>query len=152
METTDHRGTMDGKSRGLQSRKPVFLVSIMEFVNCTPHDITVLAEDGTTILLHVPKADPPIVLRVEESESKSAGMLGNVPILDPPTYGGVTGRPLPGAKDGAWPPLLVSQLVGKALSDYPGAVYGPHTGPAYAVRKEGRIVGTKALIRYKKAS
>jgi len=104
----------------------------MQFINCTPHPITI---DGVGTL-------PPsgIIPRCATVRSEPA-FVGGVRVVAQ-SMGEVTG--LPAQKDGV--ALIVSALVLGALKGTRQDVFAPDTG-ADAVRENGQIVSVRGLVQ-----
>jgi hypothetical protein len=104
----------------------------MEFINCTPHALTVeglgtLAPSGVLPRCATVRSEPTIV--------------GGVRIVAQ-SLGEVTGLPAPVEGVG----LVVSAMVLGALKGSRPDVYAPDTG-ADAVRENGQIVSVRGLVR-----
>lgn len=104
----------------------------MEFVNCTPHALTI---EGLGTL--PPSGTLPRCAAVRTESSPVGGVR-----LVRQTMGQVTG--LPDAREGV--ALIVSALVLGALNGTRGDVYAPDTGPD-AVRENGQIVAVRGLVQ-----
>lgn len=125
-------------------------------INLTPHDIhvyvpwTVEGEGPYGPVRTFPRSG--IECRcVGRTPKEYEPLLGNVPVTAAPEYTDVEGFP-EGESFGS--DILVSLVVGQYLQlypeEYPGAVYGPDTGPTGGVRdKDGKILGTRHLVLYK---
>lgn len=112
----------------------------MKVINLTPHDIVVLAEDGSEIRRY------PASGQVARATSKTEiiGELDGIAVAKQ-QFGEVEGLPAP--EPGVV--YLVSMVVGQAVAGTRDDVYGPDTSPAGAVRDaEGKIIGTRRLVKY----
>lgn len=102
-------------------------------LNLTPHQITVIKDDGTTFVF-----DPSGTVARVSTVEEVVGVVGGVPVPKR-TFESVVGLPPEGT------PCIVSAMV---LAAAPGraGVYAPDSG-ATAVRNEkGHIVAVKRLI------
>lgn len=109
-------------------------------INCTPHDIVLRDASGID---HTISASG-IVPRVASTPGALRDLGLPVQVADADTFGDVTG--LPDAVDGTF--LLVSAMVGAALSGSRPDVLVPGTGPADGcIRDGGRIVAVTRLKR-----
>ena len=112
----------------------------MKIVNLTPHDIVVIAEDGSEIRRYPASGQ---VARAK-TETVVVGEIDGVPVARQ-AFGDVQGLPDP-QPDTLY---IVSMVVGQALGGSRTDVLGPDTSPAGAVRDaEGRIIGTRRLVAY----
>ncbi len=113
------------------------------FVNLTPHNVTVLTENGE---MNIPSAG---VARLQQKE-EVCGQLGEIPVVRT-QYGELQ---LPEGVDITGKHIIVSQLVAQGAADKllargAKSVLVPNTGPTPngAVRDEqGRIKGVRSLV------
>ena len=115
-------------------------------LNCTPHDILFINAMGEKLV--VPRSN--YCIRLTESNQKKYGQHESlrVPIVSTPVYDGMTGAPEDTTQD-----IIVSMPVGQEITagriQWKGNVFGPDLSPTGVIRDEnGRILGTKRLIRY----
>lgn len=102
------------------------------FINKTPHDVTIVGEDGKTIITF-PKSDNPFRL---EEETISLGKIGDIPITETIMK---TEGDLPKKKIGVF--YIVSRAVQEAYPDRIDLFI-----PNESVRdKDGRIIGCRSL-------
>lgn len=104
----------------------------MEFINCTPHALTI---EGLGTL-----APSGVVPRCATVRSEST-IVGGVRIVAQ-SMGDVTGLPAP--VEGV--ALIVSALVLSALKGTRSDVYAPDTG-ADAIRENGQVVSVRGLVQ-----
>lgn len=110
----------------------------MKFVNLTPHEIVVYAEEKEKVLLKVPAEG--IVPRVSTTQ-ETIGDINGVPVRKN-TYGTIEN--LPGTQPDTV--YIVSAMVLSALGGSRVDVVSPDTG-AGAVRDENnRIIGTTGFV------
>lgn len=104
----------------------------MQFINCTPHHLTI---EGIGTL-------PPsgVIPRCAQLRSEPTAVSGVRVVAQ--SMGDVTG--LPDAKEGV--ALIVSALVLGALKGTRPDVYAPDTGPD-AIRQNGHIVAVMGLVQ-----
>ena len=111
----------------------------MNFVNLTPHVITIHCQYGEADLVIQPEPEPARVT----SAPGSCLSGGPVPLYSAPNFGAVQGLPdpIPGVS------YIVSGLVaGRCVGR--SDVWSPGTGPNDSpIRKEGRIVAVTRLIQ-----
>ena len=110
------------------------------FVNLTPHEVTLQRKDGTRISLPSTAS-----LRLDEVEEPPAAEIDGVPVYGKPVYKGLVGYEL---KSGNYiVSMLVADYVKAHQSEYEGVnIYVPHTGPTMSIREKGQIVAVKALV------
>ncbi len=102
------------------------------FINKTPHDVTIVGEDGKTIITF-PKSDNPFRL---EEETISLGKIGDIPITETIMK---TEGDLPKKKIGVF--YIVSRAVQEAYPDRIDLFI-----PNESVRdKDGKIIGCRSL-------
>ena len=110
-----------------------------QLINLTPHDITILFEDGT--ILKVPASGT--VARVASTNDTVGGVMtdaGTIPVKAV-TYGEVTGLPEPDPEKAQY--FLVSSLVAARVPDRRDVLV-----PGDFVRDEkGNIIGCRSLNR-----
>jgi hypothetical protein len=113
--------------------------SPLNVVNLTPHEITIVDDNGN-IIARFPASGQ--IARVSTYTSEIDPILG-IPVVET-KYGKIEGLPK-SAKNTIY---LVSAVVAQAL-EYPRRdVYVPDTGPESVVRDaEGKIIGVKRLMR-----
>ena len=103
-----------------------------DFINLTPHDVTIVKETGETLLVFPPSGE---VTRVSEL-TEPIGYIGMCPVIRK-SYGDVEG--LPAQQENTW--YIVSALTARACPDRKDLLI-----PANTVRdSEGRIIGCTAL-------
>lgn len=129
----------------------------MSWVNCTPHDVHIYK--GSEIIATVPSNNETII----RLESKHQKLLENtdingatVEVYEPQEFTNVVGLPSCTTGCSECPNIIVSMPVAEYLRKsfvagegtiYRGKVYTPDTNK-FAVRENGRIVGTRALNRW----
>jgi len=103
--------------------------------NFTPHEITFIFEEGTTVTF--PPQGEPIRMETEQKETISAGDF-------PCVANFVTGSNLPEEKEGVF--LLVSSMV---LNAFPNRLdlIAPDTGPTAKRNDKGHIIGVYRFVR-----
>jgi hypothetical protein len=108
----------------------------MRFINCTPHAINILREDGSTVTVE-PSG---VVVRVESTQD-TIGNIDGIPVVRT-VFTNVT---LPEPQDGVV--YIVSTVVLQALQQMNiqrNDVVAPDTGPQSAVRNEaGQVVAIR---------
>ena len=124
--------------------KPTSAMRLADLVNTTPHAISVHTDGGAIVTI---EPDQSYQLRAESAPLQQVDAIEGVPVFDPPNFSRVEGK-IPVGRD-----ILVSMPVGQYfkthLREHVGDVYGPETGAGNVVRDaEGRIIGTRALIKY----
>lgn len=110
------------------------------FLNLTPHDVTMYAADGVTVVKTIPKAGVSVRVREEVAERT---MLDGVPVVSK-RFGEVTGLPAP--IPDTW--MIVSELVARAAPQRCDLLV-PDTGPDGVVRdaSTGAILGSKRFFQ-----
>lgn len=105
-----------------------------DFINLTPHAITILLSDGSAITL------PPsgTVARVT-TEEVVVGETGGIPVVER-RFGAVEGLPAEGV------PCVVSALVAGAVAGRAG-VYAPDTGATAVRNDKGHVVAVTRLVK-----
>lgn len=117
--------------------------------NLTPHNIVILADNGTRIVYH--KADT--VARLVSRRQEQIGHLDDgCPVFTPQEFVAIDPKTPNLSKEECG--VIVSMPVGEWLRQNGwgvwGEVYCADTGPNGVVRDaNGNIVGTKRLVRYK---
>ena len=112
----------------------------MKIVNLTPHDIVVMAEDGTEFRRYPASG----TIARAASKTEIIGELDGVPVARQ-QFGEVSGLPDP--EPGTV--YLVSLVVGQAMKGQRDDLYGPDTSPDGAVRDDdGRIIGTRRMVKF----
>jgi hypothetical protein len=115
-------------------------------LNCTPHTISIFAEDGR-LIVDIPTSDT--VIRLSEEAGVDLAPIMGVPVCRPSSLGAPDGIPSDAqlkGRDGVIVGMLVAPAIAKLL--HPLAVYAPDTSVRGAVRKNGQIVGTTRLVLY----
>lgn len=105
-----------------------------DFINLTPHAITILLSDGSTITL-LPSGT---VARVT-TEEVVVGETGGIPVVER-RFGAVEGLPAEGVA------CIVSAMVAGAVPGRAG-VYAPDTGSAAVRNDKGHIVAVTRLVK-----
>lgn len=108
------------------------------FKNLTPHEITVYAQDRTTVLFTVPSEG--IFLRVS-TDQKTIREINGIPVQRV-EYGEVKDLPAP-EEDTIF---IVSQMVLSALHGTRPDLVAPDTGKGAVRDEEGRILGTTGFV------
>lgn len=113
-------------------------MSEVQFVNLTPHHITIRTSDGDIVI-------PPSgnVARVEVEEERE-GSVGGIPVFRR-RFGQVTGLPNPEPDK----VFLVSTLVLTALGGEREDVLAPDTGRSAIRNSDGQIVAVTKLVKQK---
>jgi len=111
----------------------------MELINLTPHEITIVGEDGKVIATISPSGS---VARVKTTQT-IIGQVNDIPIVRT-FFGDVEGLPEPEPNT----VFIVSSMVAQAVP-HRDDVVAPDTSPNGVVRdEEGRIVGVKRFQRW----
>ena len=107
----------------------------VEFVNLTPHEITLVREDGEVV--KIPPSGQVARVKVEQEEIKK---VAGIPVVRT-KFGGVEGLPEP--ENGKI--FIVSSIVAQAAAKLGRTdVVAPDTSPQGVIRDEnGRIIGVK---------
>lgn len=118
-------------------------------INCTPHPLTIHV-DGRVI--EVPPSGNVVRVTADPQEELAPVMIDGlaIPVISSPLFSAYSG--LPEYVEGV--SVVVGALAAAYLRDHPdcwpGAVFGPDTGPDGAVRDEnGRIIGVRRLVRWR---
>lgn len=105
-----------------------------EFINLTPHDVTIVSEEGETLMVFPPSGE---VTRVSEI-TEPIGYIGMCPVISK-SYGDIEGLPAP--QDKTW--YIVSALTAQACPDRQDLLI-----PGNTVRDaDGKIIGCTCLAK-----
>jgi len=114
-----------------------------EFVNLTPHTITVFDSSGKKCLIEIPPSGQVARVATMAEEVGALPINGHDVPINRVTYGEVENLPEP--QNGTI--YIVSVLVLQALKGQRTDVMAPDTGPDSVVRDEnGRIAGVRAFL------
>lgn len=121
--------------------------------NCTPHDIHIYNQEGTTVVLTIPRSDWNI--RVQTSTPTPVGTWQGVPLVSqqqPTGFSAEDHAKLQQAsrkKHTLIVSFFVATVVKDVMPDYGGMILGPNSGPQSVVRDaQGRILGVRTLECY----
>ena len=107
---------------------------MIDFINLTPHALSVLLPDGSTITFQ-----PSGTVARVTTEEVVVGETGGIPLVER-RFGAVQGLPEEGV------PCLVSALVAGAVPGRAG-VYAPDTGVSAVRNEKGHVVAVTRLVK-----